>query len=186
VLGGGKFANGAVSGAFSYMFNQQGGQSGWGIRIKRFFGGDPDGGFLGTSLTPREFIGAAGTGASQGAGVWFDRVIPGAEPFADYFKTYDPLDPNLQASQFLGAMGQQAVFTLAAAGVARAWGFTAEIWRYKGAGGAGLNILRRLPGAKPQSIIRFDLHRLGKPPNQVWRPHVDIPSKGVKHWPWNL
>jgi hypothetical protein len=125
-------------------------------------------------------------GAGQGAGVWFDRVIPGADPFADYFHSYDPLDPTLQASQFAGVMGQDAAYTMATAGVARIWGYTAEVWKYKGAGGAGLNILRRLPGVKPQSIIRFDLHRLGKPPNQVWRPHLDIPSMDVHHWPWGL
>lgn len=81
-------------------------------------------------------------------------------------------------------MGRDAVTTIGTAGLARVWGISVEIWRYRGAGGAGLNVLRRVPGAKPQSLIRFDLHRIGKPPNQVWRPHVDIPGAGIKHWPW--
>lgn len=52
---------------------------------------------------------AAAEGASQGAQVYFDRIIPFADPFAD-LGFYDPLDPTLQASQFLGAMGQEAAF----------------------------------------------------------------------------
>ena len=37
--------------------------------------------------------------------------------------------------------------------------------------------------------IRFDAHkfRLGgrKTGYDVWRPHIDIPSRRIKHWPWH-
>lgn len=37
--------------------------------------------------------------------------------------------------------------------------------------------------------VQFDVHkfRLGgrKTGYDVWRPHIDIPSKGVKHWLWH-
>ena len=39
------------------------------------------------------------------------------------------------------------------------------------------------------NFIRFDAHkfRLGgrKTDFDVWGPHIDIPSKGIKHWPWH-
>jgi len=69
VIGGGKFANGAVSGAFSFMFNQQGGQVMKGLlkarTALRLFGNVPfigeiaDLASAGISIAAGDYVGAA-------------------------------------------------------------------------------------------------------------------------------
>jgi hypothetical protein len=176
-LGGGKFANGAVTAAFQHLFNAEAHRGFW-SGVKRFFGGDPGGGFLGTSLTPGEYAGAAVDGGKQGAMVYADRLLPFADPFADR-GYYDPLDPNLQASQFLGAMGQQAVFTIAGVGVARL-GAQVAIWQRGQAVGKWLSQGRywRLGGSGGGQILTL---RIGaaRPPTPL--NHIDL---RLLPWPW--
>lgn len=50
---------------------------------------------------------------------------------------------------------------------------------YPNAGGEGIGINW---GGK--NLIRFDWHQFNLEGQRVFRPHVDIPPMGVKHWPW--
>ncbi len=60
-------------------------------------------------------------------------------------------------------------------------GISAKILRYPAdrAGGLGFNIYKN-----NSRIISFDFHRIGKA--RVFRPHIDIPPLGIRHWPFNL
>jgi uncharacterized protein RhaS with RHS repeats len=72
------------------------------------------------------------------------------------------------------------------AGIARAAGFKTLFHHYPNARGAGMMIVKR--GKK---IFGAEWHRFkiksgqrGVPGKLVNRPHIDIPPKGVNHWPW--
>lgn len=56
--------------------------------------------------------------------------------------------------------------------------------RYANAGGAGVNVTKA-----GERYIGLDWHRFKvggrKTGTFINRPHVDIPSQGVKHWPWH-
>lgn len=126
VLGGGKFANGALTAAFQHLFNVEA-HRGFMGKVSRFFGGDPDGGFLGTSLTSREFFGAAGQGAKSGYYAWAD----GLNPFGDFYADmgyYDTNDSALQWSQRFGGLSGAAGSSLLVVGgggmIAARGGFT--------------------------------------------------------------
>ncbi len=118
----------------------------------------------------------AATGVSQGAGVWFDRVIPFWDPFADSFQSYDPLDPDLQASQFLGAMGQNAttpwgslrglaqVSIWSKGTVVGKWFSQGRFWRIGGSGGAQIPTLRIGAARPPTPWNHIDLRLFGRGP----------------------
>lgn len=61
--------------------------------------------------------------------------------------------------------------------------FGVNIRRYSNARGFGINITNR-----GERYIGLDWHRFKiggrKIGRFVNRPHLDIPSKGIKHWPW--
>jgi RHS repeat-associated protein len=85
-LGGGKFANGAVSGAFTYMFNHEA-HSWWD--------------------DTKETLSVAWQGAKQGYYAWAD----GLNPFGDFYADmglYNASDPALQWSQRFGVVSQVA------------------------------------------------------------------------------
>lgn len=148
-LGGGKFANGAVTAAFQHLFNAEA-HRGFMGKVSRFFGGDPDGGFLGTNLTSKEFFGAAGDGAKRGAAAYADGFIPGWDPF-ESAGVYNHLDDGLYWSQAAGMIGFDAVATvsgtrvLAAAGNTR-WGKVLNANRYirVGDGRVGKDMVPRI------------------------------------------
>jgi len=74
--------------------------------------------------------GATAAGASQGAQVWFDEVIPFYDPFADSgFGTYDKCDKSLAASHFFGKLSQEAALTAAGLKLAKFRGFEYGKWK---------------------------------------------------------
>ncbi len=157
VLGGGKFANGAISAAMVQALNKEsekahgGEERGWfgraADRTKAFFGFSEDGGFLGTNLTLGEAAYSALEGASEGAQVWFDKMIPGYDPFADSgFGTYRVDDETLAWSHYFGDLSQNAAAT--------AVGLRGAAWLGGTRFGHGLNHNRYFrigPGRMPQS-----------------------------------
>jgi len=86
--------------------------------------------------------------------------------------------------------------------VARMFGKVSFFYSYPNAGGLGFILEPRQAqhlsmSKRTKQQIRFDWHRfsvnvggIGRegyrhPPSiEMNRPHVDIPSKGLKHWPW--
>mmetsp|Transcript_1366 Transcript_1366/g.1831 ORF Transcript_1366/g.1831 Transcript_1366/m.1831 type:complete len:196 (-) Transcript_1366:226-813(-) len=86
--------------------------------------------------------------------------------------------------------------------VARMFGKVSFFYSYPNAGGLGFILEPRRAqhlsiSKRTKQQIRFDWHRfsvnvggIGRegyrhPPSiEMNRPHVDIPSKGLKHWPW--
>ncbi len=60
-------------------------------------------------------------------------------------------------------------------------GYSVVFRRYPNAGGGGGSLLRAST-SKSSPVISVDWHRFGSPTK--FRPHIDIPSKGINHWPW--
>jgi len=100
-----------------------------------------------------------------------------------------------RTSEAIGTYGTQTVAVIGAVtggviaggellGAATYHQIGASLLRYKNANGVGLKITK-----EGKSLIRFDWHkfRIGgrKLGRDVNRPHVDIPGRGVKHWPWH-
>jgi hypothetical protein len=154
VLGGGKFANGAITAAFQHLFNFEAHRGNWferaGASTKRFLFGDDDGGLWGTSLTATELFSDAGNGAMRGAAAYADGFIPVWDPF-ESMGVYNHLDDGLYWSQAAGMIGFEAVATvsgtrvLAAVGNTR-WGSVLNANRYLrfGDGRVGGNMIPRI------------------------------------------
>lgn len=66
----------------------------------------------------------------------------------------------------------------------RGLGYGLNLRYYPNASGIGLNVTRN-----SQRILGLDWHRFKiggrKTGRFINRPHIDIPGKGVKHWPWH-
>jgi len=94
-IGGGKFANGAVSGAFTYMFNHaahDNGRSGY-----SFSDGLKD----------------ATSGALQGAAAFVDGIIPFGDPLENSLHLYDSNQDGLSYSRKIGEYTRDVEMTVA-------------------------------------------------------------------------
>ena len=59
-------------------------------------------------------------------------------------------------------------------------GISAWARRYPNAGGGGIGV-----DVNGENVIRADWHNFKLNGQKVFRPHLDIPPLGIKHWPWN-
>jgi hypothetical protein len=172
-LSGGKFANGAATGAFSYLYNEL-----------AHYKGTPDerlalAGYSGGVTVPEE------TSRSWGS------YLPGTEAgdrAAQYWadmqvRTGNPLYavPGTLASLWTPDTATTTALTLGSAGAVSIAERAGVLWMraYPNAGGEGLGV--QWSG---RNLIRFDWHQFTLNGERVFRPHVDIPSMGIKHWPW--
>ena len=77
---------------------------------------------------------------------------------------------------------------LGGAGVARSLGYEVRLFEAYGRGGRGLVVIRDLSAPRStfpgndNRVISIDWHPLG--PGQGSRLHIDIPWRGIRHWPW--
>jgi hypothetical protein len=94
-LGGGKFANGAITAAFQHLFNAEAHRDEY-----SFWDGVKD----------------ATSGALQGAAAFVDGVIPFADPLQNQLKLYDSNQYGLNYSQSIGGYTRDAVLAVATAG----------------------------------------------------------------------
>lgn len=94
-LGGGKFANGAITAAFQHLFNAEAHRDEY-----TFWDGVKD----------------ATSGALQGAAAFVDGVIPFADPLQNQLKLYDSNQYGLNYSQSIGGYTRDAVLAVATAG----------------------------------------------------------------------
>jgi hypothetical protein len=158
-IGGGMFSNGAVTAAFAYLFNEcaHGGCSSEGQTETK-----P----LGSYLPGTE----AGDSAAQ---YWADLHVQTGNPLYAV--------PGVFASMWTPDTAIETGLTLASAGIVALAERAGVLWMraYPNAGGEGIGINW---GGK--NLIRLDWHRFTLNGETVFRPHVDIPSQGVKHWPW--
>lgn len=77
-----------------------------------------------------------------------------------------------------GVLGGYGIGSVCNAGLRKAG---IDMWarRYPNAGGGDLGI-----DLNGKNLGRLDWHKFGKGANVKNRPHIDIPSMKVKHWPW--
>ena len=86
--------------------------------------------------------------------------------------------------------------------IARVFGMVSFFYSYPNAGGVGLllepvSVQHLKMNKRSKKQIRFDWHRFKVNVGNVGRdgfrhppcveknlPHIDMPSKGLKHWPW--
>lgn len=92
----------------------------------------------------------------------------------------DILNDSSKAHNVGSALGSTIACVGGAVGGLEAIGIKTVLRRYPRAGGGGINLLSKKSGRR---LIGLDYHKIGKPPNQRYRPHIDTPN--VKHWPFN-
>jgi hypothetical protein len=89
--------------------------------------------------------------------------------------------PGTLASLWTPDTATTTALTLGSAGAVSIAERAGVLWMraYPNAGGEGLGV--QWSG---RNLIRFDWHQFTLNGERVFRPHVDIPSMGIKHWPW--
>ena len=114
-----------------------------------------------------------------------------ANSFSIVFQSLNPFDNQVTTLSGEGLngtdrseYGADVATTLIPVSVAKGLRYGLNFRYYANAKGAGLNITKN-----SDRILGIDWHKFkigGRKTGKIInRPHIDIPNKGVKHWPWH-
>ena len=126
VLGGGKFANGAISGAFQYLLNDsqhdrdaailKSANASHASAGRHFETIEQYNAWIDANSTEHHWYEGSGTAALDGFQAFIDGVIPFANPLENRFHFYDSNRYGLNYSQNVGAYTRDAMLAAASAG----------------------------------------------------------------------
>jgi hypothetical protein len=171
-LGGGKFANGAVTAAFQHLFNAEAHRGNWfqraGRKAVEFYD---------------DYVVPAAEGARDGAMAFADGVIPFYDPLAEG-GYYNANDESLMMSQALGQSSRNLAASLAVTARAGAWLGSTRLghvlnhnrWFRMGPGRMPSSNapFQRLPAGPKVPRISIGPQRPGAP-----NPHIDLRFPGI-------
>lgn len=159
--------------------------------ISNFFGGKPEFGDI--SSWPGEISTYENTMADNWAeGNMVKKTIyETVNSFSIVFQSMNPFDDNvttLRGENLNGTdrseHGANVAATLMPIGAAKTAGYGLNFRYYANAKGVGMNVTKH-----NNRLLGMDWHKFkigGKKTGTfINRPHIDIPNKGVKHWPWH-
>lgn len=171
-LGGGKFANGAITAAFQHLFNAEAHRGNWFQRAGRRAGEFYD-----------DYVVPAAEGARDGAMAFADGMIPFYDPLAEG-GYYNANDESLMMSQALGQSSRNLAGSLAVTARAGAWLGSTRLghalnhnrWFRMGPGRMPSSNapFQRLPAGPKVPRISIGPQRPGAP-----NPHIDLRFPGI-------